>query len=142
MAQKMIAVLFLVAMLLGLTACAQSDNLIEKNLWNIATVQSIENNGAIIACAPNTAASDAALIDLSLSAQNGKLTLEDRTNTATYEGTYAIADSDAQSTIYAVTLNGNDGTAVLSDTKYADGTAHATLILTVGNDTLTFYGKD
>lgn len=142
MTEKRIAVLFLVAMLLGLTACAQSDNLIENNLWNIATVQSTENNGAIIACAQNTAASDAALIDLSLSAQNGTLTLKDRTNAATYDGTYAITDSDAQSTIYAVTLNGIDGTAVLSDTKYADGTAHATLIMTIGNDTLTFYGKD
>ncbi len=75
MTQKMIAVLFAVAMLLGLAARAQSDNLIDKHLWNIATVRSIENNGAITACAPSAAA------------------------------------SDSQSTIYAVTLNGNDGTS-------------------------------
>lgn len=143
--KKYAVILLAVILLFSFTACGKTDNQIDAYSWNCATVQSSETNGAIIAYDPNVAPAgdryaNAAEIEISLSAKNGKLTIQDKTNSKTYEGRYSVTDNRSQSTIYKITVDVKEGIAVLSDTEYADGTSVATLILSVDDYALTFYG--
>lgn len=143
MNKKYVVILLAVIMIFSFTACGQNGNKIDKYTWNLATVQSVEENGAIIAYDPNVALAgdsyaNATAIEISLSAENGKLIMKDKTNNKTYEGTYSVTDNNAQSIIYKITVDGKEGTAILSDTEYADGTSVATLILSVNDYALNF----
>lgn len=143
MSKKYAGILLAVIMIFSFTACGQNGNKIDECTWNLATVQSTENNGAIVAYDPNVALAgdsyaNATAVETSLSAEDSKLTIKDKTNSKTYEGTYSITDSNSQSTIYKVTIDGKEGTAVLSNTEYADGASVATLILSVDDYAFNF----
>ncbi len=147
MTKKYVAILLAVVMIFSFSSCGQNDNQIDAYTWNLATIQSTENGGVIIAYDPNVALAgdsyaNATAIEISLSAENGKLVMQDKTNAKTYEGTYSVTDNNAQSTIYKITIDGKEGAAVLSDTKYADGTSVATLILSVDDYALNFTPSD
>lgn len=147
MKSKYFIILLAVILTSGFTGCVQNGNKIDECTWNLATIQSTENVGAIIAYDPNVARSgdsygDASVIEIFLTTGNGKLVLQDKTNVKTYEGTYSVTDSNPNSTIYKITVDGKEGTAVLSDTEYADGTSVATLILSFDDYTLNFTLSD
>ncbi len=141
MSKKCTAVFWAVIMIFCLTACGQIGKITDEITWNLATVQSVENNGAIVAYDPNISLAEntyAAKIKMSLSAEDGKLDVKDETNDKIYKGTYTLTDSTFQSSVYKVTLDGKEGTAVLSDTKYSNGTSVRTLILSLGDYTFNF----
>lgn len=140
--KKYIAVVCLVMLIFALTACSRADDKIDGTQWRLLTVQAVKENGAIIAYDPWMVAISseisADVVSLSLTAENGTLTVKDSTNDRSYSGTYSVTDTTAEATIFAISLGGENGTAVLSDTSYAGGTTVATLILSIGDYVLNF----
>ena len=116
--------------LLLLTGCG-SDAVpaIEEEAWQMTTVQSTADNGAIIACAPGEpgAPDTAERLTLVCTASDGVLTLE---------------QSDAGSAVYTVTVGQTEGMAVTALTRYADGSSRPTLILTLDGYALHFFPQD
>ena len=112
--------------LLLLTGCG-SDAVpaIEEEAWQMTTVQSTADNGAIIA-----------------TASDGVLTLTDGTNDRQYAGSYRLEQSDAGSAVYTVTVGQTEGMAVTALTRYADGSSRPTLILTLDGYALHFFPQD
>ena len=57
---------------------------------------------------------------LTCAAQDGSLSVMSADGNAQQSGTYSLAQRDANSVFYALSLGGESGTAVVSITKYAD----------------------
>lgn len=146
---KKFVVIVLSALLpLCLIGCtSSSSHTLDSHEWVLTTIQSTEENGAFIAYSPSASALDASgypdavAIEMSLSASNGNLTLCDITHTQNHIGSYSITNTDSASTIYEITLDGASGNAVVSETKHSDGSSVPTLIISVGDYTLTFQAK-
>ena len=78
---------------------------------------------------------------LSCTAQDGALSVMGADGN-TQSGTYSLAQRDANSVFYALSLGGESGTAVVSITKYADESdeqeSEYTLILSLPDQTVYF----
>ena len=79
---------------------------------------------------------------LTCAAQDGSLSVMSADGNAQQSGTYSLAQRDANSVFYALSLGGESGTAVVSTTEYvdADGKKESkfTLILSLPNQTVYF----
>lgn len=112
---------------------------VEDNTWLMSSVQSIEDNGKIIACSESlkNVFEDAVYTELICTADNGALTIKDKTNNKTYSGTYKLAHSTYESTSYDIMLNSSSGNAVVSYTVY-DNNRQLTLIISIEAYAITF----
>lgn len=151
--RKITALLLTFIMVLTFTGCSQQAGHnsnhkfdIASQDWTMTIIQSqnTDDAGLIIACgADSSEASDQAEeIDMVCSAEKGQLTLTDRTNGKIYSGTYSVKDSSAEATIYDITMGEAKGMAVVSDTKYHDGSQVGTLILSFEDYAISFSGKN
>lgn len=79
---------------------------------------------------------------LTCAAQDGSLSVMSADGNAQQSGTYSLAQRDANSVFYALSLGGESGTAVVSTTKYADESdeqeSEYTLILSLPDQTVYF----
>lgn len=79
---------------------------------------------------------------LTCAAQDGSLSVMSADGNAQQSGTYSLAQRDANSVFYALSLGGESGTAVVSTTEYvdADGKKESefTLILSLPDQTVYF----
>ena len=79
---------------------------------------------------------------LTYAAQDGSLSVMSADGNAQQSGTYSLAQRDANSVFYALSLGGESGTAVVSITKYADESdeqeSEYTLILSLPDQTVYF----
>ena len=79
---------------------------------------------------------------LTCTAQDGSLSVMSADGNAQQSGTYSLAQRDANSVFYALSLGGESGTAVVSITKYADESdeqeSEYTLILSLPDQTVYF----
>ena len=79
---------------------------------------------------------------LTCAAQDGSLSVMSADGNAQQSGTYSLAQRDANSVFYALSLGGESGTAVVSITKYADESdeqeSEYTLILSLPDQTVYF----
>lgn len=136
--------LMLCSLMMLLSGCSGSKiPEIEDVCWEMTTVQST-SDGSIVACGEKFlgAEENAVRLQLFCTVENEVLTLQDRTNGNIYTGTCEQRDSDLESVMYAVTLEGEDCYAVTSLTKYQDKDAQPTMLLAVGDKTLTFQKTD
>lgn len=82
------------------------------------------------------------LLALTCAAQDGSLSVMSADGNAQQSGTYSLAQRDANSVFYALSLGGESGTAVVSITKYADESdeqeSEYTLILSLPDQTVYF----
>lgn len=127
-----VAVLMLIAtMAVGLCACQTEEYKIENHGWQFRMVQSSED-GKIIFCSEEYAElyPDAAIIEMTAKAENGKLTVTDGENVMTF--TYSVEKAVAgKSTIYNIAdEQGIEGYASMAKTTYADKSAEYTMIIT------------
>ncbi len=76
-----------------------------------------------------------------LSAGDGSLSIEDKTNGQRWSGSYRVQSREPETTVYAIRLGQTEGTAVTGVVTYADGSQRRTLILTLEGKCLTFYEK-
>ena len=143
--KKMMSFVLTAIMIFALVGCSNNAvSEIEVNSWKMTTVQSVENDGQVIAYGSddNSTLDSATKIDLECKAENGNLTLSDLTNNKTYTGTYLLKSSSSESTIYEVHIGDAEGLAVVSFTKYNDDTQKPTLILSMENFAVNFFALD
>ena len=61
---------------------------------------------------------DAEIVDLTLTAKDGEITVTDTTNNKTYNGTYTIMQKTPDGTDYEVIIDGVSGNATVAPTEY------------------------
>lgn len=135
--------LLLALLLVLLTGCSSKTPKIDEYTWVMTSVQSMEAGGQAVAYGEKGSSTleGAKQIELVCEAQDGNLTLTDRTNDRTYTGTYQESQRDSKSTIYEVSVDGTSGVAVVAMTTYQDGTQDPTLIFNLGDYTVNFFAK-
>lgn len=135
--------LLLALLLVLLTACSSKTPKIDEYTWVMTSVQSMEAGGQAVAYGEKGSSTleGAKQIELVCEAQDGNLTLTDRTSDRTYTGTYQQSQRDSKSTIYEVDVDGTSGVAVAAMTTYQDGTQDPTLIFNLGDYTVNFFAK-
>ena len=125
---KILLPLLLIVLLVG---CGKSNDglTIEGHDWT--STQAIDSTGDSID-----------LPALTCTAQDGSLSVMSADGNAQQSGTYSLAQRDANSVFYALSLGGESGTAVVSITKYADESdeqeSEYTLILSLPDQTVYF----
>lgn len=130
--------------LLFLTGCSNGNvPRIEDYNWIMTSVQSKETNGQVVAFGDrgSSTLASAKQIKLACTAQNGNLTFSDQTNHTTYTGTYKLSETDPQSSIYQVVVEGKEGVAVVAMTTYQDGSKEPTFIINLDEYTVNFFAK-
>ena len=127
---KILLPLLLIVLLVGCGKADGSNTLaIEGHNWT--STQAIDSAGQPID-----------LPALTCAAQGGSLSVMSADGNAQQSGTYSLAQRDANSVLYALSLGGESGTAVVSTTEYvdADGKKESeyTLILSLPDQTVYF----
>lgn len=138
--KKHLLILFILFFIL--TGCGSNDiPKIETTVWSMSTIQSMENNGEILAYGvdENELPEDITILALTCLAQDGTIMITDQTNNKSYTGTYKLDKSNASSNIYSIVLENLEGMAVVSLTTYQNGAETDTLIIRLQDYTLTFF---
>ena len=136
------SILLLTILILSLSACGAEKVKIEDYEWRMRTVMTNNNDDFVYAVGePDEVYPDAKVVNLSLVAKDGKLTITDATNNKTYEGTYSVEDKTPDGTNYKVTIDGKEGYATVAMTKYYDGTKEPTLPINLGDYSIYFYAE-
>ena len=140
--KKALPLFLIVALLVGLAGCSSESVQIEGHDWVLTLIQSTDD-GSVIGCASehyemHKEIDDIIVVDLTFSASDGVFTIKDKTNNTSYEGTYSVKDKGTDSTIYTITTASSSGTAVTSVTTSDSVQDTPTLIITIGEYTLSF----
>ena len=141
--------LYIVSLMLlfifSLSSCASETISIEDYEWKMRTVMSgnietAQNEDALIVAVGESDElyPDAKIVDLTLIAEDGKITITDKTNIKTYTGTYKVQKKTPKGTDYEITINGQDGYATVAPTEYYDGSEVPTLPINLGEYSLYF----
>lgn len=140
--KKIIPVLFILVLAVIFTACGKDEVKIEGYEWQLRTAANINAEGLVVAVGEKTEAyPDAKIADVVLTAENGELVIEDKTNNETYKGAYEEMYVTENSDDYRIIVEGKEGYATVAYTTYADGSKELTLPITVDGYDLYFYVK-
>lgn len=104
--------LFGIFLLLWAAGCGKANvPQIDAYAWTMTTIQGGEN-GSAVACAPELADSheNAAALELTCKAENGRFILTDHTNNKQYTGEYRLKQTDPQSALYEIPSAARQGT--------------------------------
>lgn len=140
--RKIILLLLLITTLsLSLLACGLGKVKIEDYNWEMRCVMHVEDGKSVVdaTAQEDSAHPDAKVIEMTLVAKDGKITVTDVTNNKTYEGTYTLDSKTPDGTNYKVTIDGKTGYAGVAMTTYADGTQEPTLPITLDGYSMYFY---
>ena len=135
--------LFVATLTIALSACGLGKVKIEDYEWKMQTIMHGEDNQVVVDAVGeyDTAHPEAKIIDMTLTAKDGKITITDNTNNKTYEGTYTVEQKTPAGTDYKVTIDGKEGYATVAMTTYADGTEEPTLPINLGTHSIYFYAE-
>lgn len=129
-------------LLILLSGCGSADTpKIEDYAWELSSVVCIRD-GASVTVAVGEADSrypEAAVVDITLRAKDGRLTLTDSTSDVSYDGTYTAESSSGEGTVYRITLDGTEGYATAAFTSYSDGSKKPTLPISLGSYSMYLY---
>ena len=142
--KRTISILILIATLtVVLSACGLGKVKIEDYEWKMKTIMHGEDNQVVVDAVgeDDPAHPEAKVIDMTLTAKNGKITIMDNTNNKTYEGTYTVGQKTPAGTDYKITIDGKEGYATVAMTTYADGTEEPTLPINLGTHSIYFYAQ-
>ena len=140
--KRTISILILIATLtIALSACGMGKVKIEDYEWKMRTIMHGEDNQVVVDAVGeyDTAHSEAKIVEMTLVAKDGKITITDHTNNKTYEGTYTVEQKTPAGTNYEVTIDGKEGYATVAMTTYAGGTEEPTLPINLGTHSIYFY---
>ena len=142
--KKIISVLLLLSIaVFALSACGMGKPKIEDYEWKMRTIMHAEDNQVIYDAAAEESSThpEATIIEMTLVAKDGKITITDVTNGKTYEGTYTVSGKNPEGTDYHITIDGKSGYATVAMTTYADGTEEPTLPISLDGYSLYFYAE-
>ena len=142
--KRIISIIILIATLtIALSACGMGKVKIEEYEWKMRTIMHGEDNQVVVDAVGeyDTAHPEAKIVEMTLVAKDGKITITDHTNNKTYEGTYKVEQKTPAGTDYKVTIDGKEGYATVAMTTYADGTEEATLPINLGTHSIYFYAE-
>lgn len=148
MVKKFLISVLPIMLLLCFCGCSGNQTVkIDEYDWTMVTVQSIAENGNVIAYNPEEMSEDdivyteAEKMEIILTAQNGNLILSDKTGSKDYEGTYKVKKAELDTMIYEVNVNGKTGNAVISWFISSSGSKSVILILSLGDYTINFQAQ-
>ena len=141
--KRLLSALVLISIVVfTLSACGASNMKIENYEWKMRTVMRNDTDLDFPAVgAADVAYPEAKIVDLTLVAKDGKITITDATNNKTYEGTYSVSGKNPKGTDYEITIDGKEGHATVAMTTYADGKEEPTLPINLGDYSIYFYAK-
>ena len=141
---KRISVIIVFA-LMFLVGCGQKSDAIpkiEEYKWTMFSVQSKEDGMAIAYGERGSSTLDGAKqMEMTCTADNGSLSIADKTNNKIYSGTYKLTETSSQSNIYDVIVDGMEGMAVVSMTSYQNGEEEPTFIIRLEEYSINFYAE-
>ena len=142
--KKIVSILLLaVTLIFALSACGMRKPKIEDYEWKMRTIMHIEDNQSVYDAAEEESSThpEAKIIEMTLVAKDGKITITDVTNNKTYEGTYTVSGRNPEGTDYNITIDGKSGYAGVAMTTYADGSEEPTLPISLDGYSLYFYAE-
>ena len=142
--KKIVSILLLAATLIfALSSCGLGKPKIEDYEWKMRTIMHIEDNQSVYDAAEeaSTAHPEAKIIEITLVANDGKITITDVTNGKTYEGSYTVSGRNPKGTDYQITIDGKSGYAGVAMTTYADGSEEPTLPISLDGYSMYFYAE-
>ena len=142
--KRTISIIILIATLtIVLSACGLGKVKIEDYEWKMRTIMHGEDNQVVVDVVGeyDTAHPEAKIVEMTLVAKDGKITITDHTNNKTYEGTYTVEQKTPAGTDYKITIDGKEGYATVTMTTYADGTEEPTLPINLGTHSIYFYAE-
>ena len=142
--KKAISILLLMSiMIFALSACGVRKPRIEDYEWKMRTIMHAEDNRVIYDAVAEESSPhpEAKIIEMTLVAKDGKITITDVTNGKTYKGTYTVSGRNPEGTDYHITIDGKSGYAGVAMTTYADGSEEPTLPITLDGYSMYFYAE-
>ena len=142
--KKIISILLLaVTLIFALSACGMRKPKIEDYEWKMQTIAHVEGEQVVYdaAAEESTTHPEAKIIEMTLVAKDGKITITDVTNNKTYEGTYTVSGRNPKGTDYHITIDGKSGYAGVAMTAYADGSEEPTLPINLESYSMYFYAE-
>ena len=142
--KKIISILLLLSiMLFSLSACGIGKPKIEDYEWKMRTIMHADDNQVIYdaVAEESTTHPEAKIIEMTLVAKDGKITITDVTNGKTYEGTYTVSGRNPKGTDYHISIDGKSGYAGVAMTTYADGSEEPTLPISLDGYSMYFYAE-
>ncbi len=143
--KKILSMFLTTIMIFTLSACGGDVVAIEDYEWKMRTVASNDIEAAqapdelIVAVGKADALyPEAEIVDLTLNAKDGAITITDRTNNKTYSETYEVQQKTPKGTDYEIIINGVSGYATVSPTEYYDGSEIPTLPININGYSLYF----
>ena len=142
--KRTVSVFVLIAMLtIALSSCGSGEVKIEDHEWKMRTVAHVEGEQLVCdaAAEESPAHPEAKIIEMTLVAKDGRITITDVTNGMTYEGAYTVSGRNPKGTDYNITIDGKTGYAGVAMTTYADGSEEPTLPISLDGYSMYFYAK-
>ena len=142
--KKIVSIILLATMLIfALSACGIGKPKIEDYEWEMRTIAHVEGEQLVYdaAAEESTAHPEAKIIEMTLVAKDGKITITDVTNGKTYEGSYSVSGRIPKGTDYNITIDGKSGYAGVAMTTYADGSEEPTLPISLDGYSMYFYAE-
>ena len=143
--KKIISALFVPLVAFACSACCADVAAIEDYEWKMRTVMSNDIETAqyqdelVIAVGEaDELYPDAKIVDLTLIAKDGEITITDTTNGKTYNGTYEVQKKTPKGTDYEIIIDGVTGYATVSPTEYYDGSEIPTLPINIDGYSMYF----
>jgi len=147
--KKILSVLFVLLIAFALSACNADVVAIEDYEWKMGTIMSNDMEAAqapdelIVAVGEaDELYPDAEIVDLTLTAKDGELTITDTTNGKTYSGTYEVMQKTPKGTDYEISIDGVNGYATVAPAEYYDGSELPTLPINIDGYSLYFIPKE
>ena len=136
-------IIFIATLAIALSACGMGKVKIEDYEWKMRTIMHGEDNQVVVDAVgeDDPAHPEAKIIDMTLTAKEGKITIIDHTSNKTYEETYKVEQKTPAGTDYKVTIDEKEGYATVAMTTYADGTEEPTLPINLGTHSIYFYAE-
>ena len=126
-------------------ACNADVVKIEDYEWEMRTVMSNDTEAAqyqdelVVAVGEaDELYPDAEIVDMTLTAKDGEITITDTTNGKTYNGTYEVMQKTPKGTDYEIIIDGVNGYATVAPTEYYDGSEIPTLPINIDGYSLYF----
>lgn len=126
----------LTCLLLLLTGCGSSAPTIDDQTWRLQSLSQIQEGSTPVQLYSSDTHEGS--VPMTCTAADGTFTLIDQRNSMEYQGSYQVMDRSSIGTGYALSMDGQTGTAMVSYTEYASGETVPTLVLQLGEYLFSF----